>query len=210
MAQWSVQWRQRRERHFSFLAQEKTGQHKRRTRTMISTYLLTWKLFWASWNKDCTMQQRTIAQLGTHFIRHDSPMETALILNVITFTLLQAGLIYLADFSADFRLFCLFWVHLPCLFGSVAFYYYKYGATRCFKRLTFSSLLIWLKNWIAMQGIALVCLTQTTAFYIFGHLIQPYVLPKSWQFSVRFPMKCTRNTSKYVSIFSLDYLLYVW
>mmetsp|Transcript_36161 Transcript_36161/g.66342 ORF Transcript_36161/g.66342 Transcript_36161/m.66342 type:complete len:433 (+) Transcript_36161:169-1467(+) len=154
---------------------------------MISTYLLTWKLFWASWNKDWATQERTIAQLGTHFVRNDSSMVTTLMWNVITFTLLQAGLIYLADFSADFSLFCLFWVHLPCLFGSVAFYYYKYGATECFKRLSFSSLLIWLKNWIAMQGIALVCLTQTTTFYFLGHIIQPYVLPKSWQFSVRFP-----------------------
>lgn len=153
---------------------------------MISTYFLTWKLFLASWSKDWTTQQKTIAQLGTHF-QSGIPVINTLMWNVIVFAIMQSSLVRAAGFSADFQRFCWIGVHLPCLFGSLTYYSYKYGAKECLRALSFSSMVAWTKNWVAMQGIMLCSLTQTILFYFGGVMIQPYVLPLSWQFSLQFP-----------------------
>lgn len=108
--------------------------------------------------------------------------------NIITFTILQVGLVQcLAGFSADFRHFCWMGVHLPCLLGSVAYYCFKCGFRDCLRSLTFSAMMKWVRNWIGIQGIALCCVSQTMVFYFVAMLLQPYVLPQSWQFSVTIP-----------------------
>lgn len=155
---------------------------------MFATYLLSWKIFWASWKKDWPAQQKAIAQLDSQFER-GIPMVSNLMWNVITLTFVQIALIFLADFSPEFRRFCWMTVHLPCLVGSIAYYCYKYGTVECLSSLSSDSLVLWLKNWMAMQGIALVCLTQTALSFFLGILVEPYILPKSWQWSVRYPLK---------------------
>jgi hypothetical protein len=151
--------------------------------SMVSSYALTWKIFLASWQKDWKQQAKEISQLGALFHRVDTT--PTLMWNVIMFNAVTAMLLYLADFSKEFQLFTLLWVELPCLAGSVGYYYYRFGSD-VWKQLTFASLSLWLQNWITMQGIALTCLTQSAIIYGAGLLVEPH-LPSYLQYSVTFP-----------------------
>jgi hypothetical protein len=150
--------------------------------TMISAYTLTWKIFLASWQKDWKKQSTEISQLRTLFHSIDIPAN--LMWNVIMFNAVTAMLFYLADFSKEFQLFTLVSVELPCIAGSVFYYYYKFGSD--VMKLTFANFSLWIQNWITMQGIAFTCLTQSAIIYLAGLLVEPF-LPSYLQYSVSFP-----------------------
>ncbi|CAB9520465.1 expressed unknown protein [Seminavis robusta] len=155
--------------------------------SFVSTYLLTWKVYLSSWRADWKAQQKAIAQLGSHF-QNGIPLVSNLLWNVIMFTVLQVLVIRMAGFSAEMERFCWYAVLLPCLVGSVFYYCYKYGVKQVVTSLfSFTTFLQWTQNWLAMQGLALVCLTQTAFFYFAGIVMQPYILPPAWNVSVQFP-----------------------
>ena len=155
----------------------------------IATYVLTWKIFLASWQKDWETQRRAIAKVDKEFVK--IPIVANLIWNVIMFALMPWTFIQLAEFSNEFQLFYLKFVFSPTLLGSLSYYCYKYGITECLKAVANPSyFLSWCYNWIALQGITFVSITHTAiAWYIGATLVEPLLLPKSWQASVRFPIE---------------------
>lgn len=116
------------------------------------------------------------------------PLVSNLIWNVLMYVAMQALLISSAGFSNEFQRFCIMTVYIPEIGGALLYYCYKYGYKQVLAKSLFEpwTLLGWIHNWIAMQGTAFVGITQTFFFYVVGILLQPYVLPASWNWSVQF------------------------
>lgn len=154
--------------------------------SFLATFGLTWKVFLASWRKDWKSQQKAVVQLGSHFAK-DIPVVSNLMWNVIMFTMMQGLLLRAAGFPPKFLQFSVYAVLIPQLVGSISYYCYKYGIQEALTSLSGRTLIGWLQNWFAMQGIALTNLMQSSVFYFGGIWLQRYLLPAEWDFFVQFP-----------------------
>ncbi len=170
--------------------------------SVASTYLLTWKICIASWCKDWKAQEQNIDEMRQYYTK--IPLVSNLVWNILGFVFMQILFISHAGFSEDFQRFCIWAVYVPELIGAFAYYCYKFGysevAVSLLDHLAFKG---WVQNWITMQGTALVCLTQTSFFYFMGILLQPYILPSSWDWSVRFDTDLYEEYLKIATYFFL-------
>ena len=149
---------------------------------MISSYILTWKIFVASWRKDWANQSKEITKLRLLF--QGTEIAPTAMWNVFFFNAMCICMLHWAGFSESFRQFHLLCVALPCITGSACFYHYKFGSS--IWNLNLQNLSLWLQNWFNMQGIALACITQTAIVYVAGLAVEP-LLPNSIQYSVVLP-----------------------
>ncbi|KAL7538871.1 hypothetical protein ACHAWF_006236 [Thalassiosira exigua] len=152
---------------------------------IANTYALTWELYWSSWQKDWKRQQKTTSQLESYFHK-DLPLVPNLMWNIIMFALVEMVTIHYAGFSKDFELFCLYTVVLPSIVGSISYYSFKFGARQVVTSLSPATFFQWCHNWLVMQGISLVGLTQIVLLYFAAIPLQAILLPKSWNFSIAF------------------------
>ncbi|CAB9525220.1 expressed unknown protein [Seminavis robusta] len=155
--------------------------------SFVATYGLTWKLYLYYVMEDWAGRERTIGEMKVHFVK-GIPVASNLVWNVVMFVWMQAILIHWANFSPAFEQFCGLTVLLPCLLGSLSYYCFKYGIHAVATALVDGSTLMgWIHNWLAMQGPTMVALTHSSLFYVAGIVLQPYVLPPQWDFSLQFP-----------------------
>lgn len=151
---------------------------------MLSSYINVWKIFLASWFQKWDLQKKEIEKFRQQFKK--VPVTANLFFNVVYMNVFIIVLLSNGGFSESFQQFALWWVVLPSLTTSLSFYRYHYGPS-FMNEISWKTNSNWLQNWILLQAMSLVNMTQTAIIYVFGLVIEK-MLPESLQWSYRFPL----------------------
>ena len=153
--------------------------------SFLSTFSLTCELYLSSWRKDWKQKQDVTTKLEQYFNK-GTPLVACLMWNIIAFVTLEATVVHYAGFSTEFETFNMYAKIVPSLLGTTMYYCYKFGSQEVINALSPSTFGSWFQNWMAMQGISMVGLIQSSMLYFLGIYLHQTLLPSEWNYSISF------------------------
>jgi hypothetical protein len=117
---------------------------------IIHIYYLTWVLSVSFIIRKWKVHGEATEKIRKYFSLINNSEPVNLTLNVIGFNILIAILFLWAGFTRSFFIFAVKYIQIPCLLGSLAFYFYKFGISAF--HLDFTSIKNWLYNFYLSLG----------------------------------------------------------
>lgn len=110
----------------------------------VHLYYLTWILSVSFIIRKWKVHAEATEKIRKYFTLINNSEPVNLTLNVIGFNMLIAFLFWWAGFTRPFFIFAVKYIQIPCLVGSLSFYFYKFGKAAFY--LDIQSVRNWIYN----------------------------------------------------------------